>query len=236
MPYLKLFHGRERPDEQLNDWGELGPIFGPFPYFHTTYDCDIKFDDTAGHRLKVVGDLVYYDGMFYGDRSIYDGPISEEDALRHVLFEPAKAEVPEKFALCACMEPGHVHCGVPDVIAHFENGRFPPRSKVKRCDQCERYLSDDASKVVSQEWGLIPKAETQLYDVRCYVTVCVEFHDIAATTPKAAARIAAALFDWDEHQGEAEFADEMNEFVVDQQHSPLFDSCQRFNAAFEEID
>ena len=74
MPYLKLFHGRERPDEPLDDWGEPGPIFGPYPFFHTTYQSDIKFDDDRG-VLRIVGDLVYYDGMFYGDWSVFDGPV-----------------------------------------------------------------------------------------------------------------------------------------------------------------
>jgi hypothetical protein len=94
MPYLKLFHGRDHPDRPLDDWGEPGPVFGPFAYFHTTYCADIKFADGAG-RLLLSGDLVYYDRMFYGDWSVFDGPLSEEDRQRLVPFEAAKARLPD---------------------------------------------------------------------------------------------------------------------------------------------
>jgi len=45
MPaYLELFHGRKDPKEELEDWGSLGPIFGPLQFVHTTYACNIKFN------------------------------------------------------------------------------------------------------------------------------------------------------------------------------------------------
>ena len=28
--YLHLFHGRAEPDQSLDDWGEQGPVLGPF--------------------------------------------------------------------------------------------------------------------------------------------------------------------------------------------------------------
>src|SRR5690606_1216474 len=115
MPYLKLFHGRKRPEEPLEDWGEPGPIFGPFPYFHTTYGSSIQFVHEVEHQLQIVGDLVYYDGMFYGDWSVFDGPPSDEDRHRLTLFDAGKANVPDEYAACACMQPGYFHCGVPGV-------------------------------------------------------------------------------------------------------------------------
>ncbi len=27
--YLRLYHGRKDPQEDLEDWGSAGPIFGP---------------------------------------------------------------------------------------------------------------------------------------------------------------------------------------------------------------
>jgi hypothetical protein len=55
MPvYLHLFHGRKSPDEQLDDWGEDGPVLGPLKYVHTTYARDLKVetaeDEPSGRR------------------------------------------------------------------------------------------------------------------------------------------------------------------------------------------
>ena len=41
--WLRLFHGRNSADEQLDDWGFDGPTIGPLEYVHTTYGSDIKF-------------------------------------------------------------------------------------------------------------------------------------------------------------------------------------------------
>jgi hypothetical protein len=68
--YLELFHGRETPDQQLDDWGKPGPVIGPLEYVHITYGSDIKFgfnDKTKSDGwLIVVDGLVYYDRLFYG--------------------------------------------------------------------------------------------------------------------------------------------------------------------------
>lgn len=95
MPYLKLFHGRKNPHATLEGWGEPGPIFGPFPYFHTTYGAHIQFGE-GDCRLTIVSDLVYYAGWFYGDWSVFDGPPSDEDRHRLTEFQPGNAEVPER--------------------------------------------------------------------------------------------------------------------------------------------
>jgi hypothetical protein len=41
--YLHLFHGRNTPDEKLDDWGFQGPYFGPLDYFHITYISRFAF-------------------------------------------------------------------------------------------------------------------------------------------------------------------------------------------------
>ncbi len=74
MAYLKLFHGRASPDEEIDDWGVDGPIFGPFPFFHTTYGTDIKFNEDEGALLTIVDGFVHYNGMYYGCWSVFDGP------------------------------------------------------------------------------------------------------------------------------------------------------------------
>ena len=40
--YMKLFHGRNTPDEDLDDWGADGPIIGPLQWVHTTYGATIR--------------------------------------------------------------------------------------------------------------------------------------------------------------------------------------------------
>ena len=59
---------------------------------------------------------------------------------------------------CACEEPGYFCSGIPGILAHFENGRLAPGTKVERCDQCERYPSDAAARAQLVELGLVPKS------------------------------------------------------------------------------
>ena len=238
MPYPKLFHGRERPDEQMENWGEPGPVFGPFPYFHVTYGCEIKFDDDAGRHLHIVDDVVYYDGMFYGDWSVFDGPPNGEEARRLTDFDPQQATLPEKYCRCSCMTPSYFHSGVPGILAYLENGRLPRHGKVERCDQCRCYPDDESAFQQLVELGLVWEtgSRPRLYTVHCYVSVRIPLHGIPASTPQDAARIANAMFDWDTHQVQAEFADEMNEFLVDVEGADDFSQSRRFNAHFEDIE
>lgn len=98
MAFLKLFHGRASPDEQLDGWGVDGPIFGPHPYFHLTYGVEIKFDEDNEHVLNIVDGLVFYGGMYYGDWSIFDGPPSDSETEFVVDFAPDLAVVPQRLA------------------------------------------------------------------------------------------------------------------------------------------
>ncbi len=239
MPFLKLFHGRKLPEAAMEDWGEPGPnrpgpIFGPFPDFHTTYGCEITFDDAV---LKIVGDVVYYDGLFYGDWSVFDGPPCEEDAHHLTAFDAAKAEVPEWFQRCECEQPGYLNCGVPGVIAHLENGRISPDAKVERCDQCQRYPDDAAARKKLVERGLVWEHDPHLerYMVHVYATVRVTFGEMQAASPQAAARAAEELFDWDQQRDRADFADEITEYLVDIAGDLGYARSRRLNADFEEI-
>jgi hypothetical protein len=46
--YLKLIHGRDYPDQQMNDWGFDGPVLGPFEAVHFTCKEHIRcIDDEA---------------------------------------------------------------------------------------------------------------------------------------------------------------------------------------------
>lgn len=37
MLYIRLFHGRTDPNQDMDDWGTDGPVFGPYEFVHTTY-------------------------------------------------------------------------------------------------------------------------------------------------------------------------------------------------------
>lgn len=72
MVYLELFHGRSTEDEVLDDWGEEGPVLGPFPFVHVTYGCHIKCQDSGLDLAITPGGLVPFGSKFYGDWSVFD--------------------------------------------------------------------------------------------------------------------------------------------------------------------
>jgi hypothetical protein len=94
--YIELFNGRNSLDEQLDDWGSAGPIFGPFECLQTTYATEIKLhkaDKEWIGSLNFVEDTIYYDGVYYGDWAVYsDAPKMEKPRLAE--FDPKLATVP----------------------------------------------------------------------------------------------------------------------------------------------
>jgi hypothetical protein len=237
VPYLKLFHGRRRSDASLEDEARPGPIFGPSPYFIAVGGTEIHFDHDSC-VLEMVGDLVYYDGVLYSDWSIFDGLPSEEDQHHLTTFDAAKALVPEAYQPCQCMQPGFFNCGVPGVLAHLQNGRLPPDGNVQHCNQCGQYPDDESARQKLVELGLAwtPDRSVTRYSVHCYATVRVEFDGVIASTPQDAARIIDALFDWDEHQHLAEYAEELTEFLVDVEGDADRSRSRRFNWDFEPVE
>ena len=98
MLYIRLFHGRTDPDQDMDDWGSDGPVFGPYEFSHTTYAWDIKLGKSDGHcdELFVNEDMVYYDGVYYGDWSIFDAQVLKKSQFQISVFQQDKAELPEK--------------------------------------------------------------------------------------------------------------------------------------------
>lgn len=96
---LELFHGRTSPHEDMNGWGSLGPVF-VVDYVHVTYWSDLKLgiDQPAGDGdLHLVDDLIYYDGMYYGDWSVFPVDLlttRKELAARVQPFDHFKAKAP----------------------------------------------------------------------------------------------------------------------------------------------
>jgi hypothetical protein len=40
--YLKLMHGRDDPEQQMDDWGFDGPVLGPLEAVHFTYTTHVR--------------------------------------------------------------------------------------------------------------------------------------------------------------------------------------------------
>ena len=43
MLYIRLFHGRTDPNQDMDDWGFDGPVLGPYQFFNTTYVSHYEF-------------------------------------------------------------------------------------------------------------------------------------------------------------------------------------------------
>ena len=76
--YIRLFHGRADPAQNLGDWGYTGPTLGPFVAIHFTYLTHVRcFPE--GHRgdemeLVFAEECLAYDGSYYGDFEIVSDP------------------------------------------------------------------------------------------------------------------------------------------------------------------
>lgn len=98
---IKLFHGRQRPDEDLDRWGSDGP-FLKIDSLHCTYfstfriglrDHDEAWLEPWIHGKQdgiLVDGLFHYDGVFYGDWTLLAVPETDIDGE----FEEAKAVIP----------------------------------------------------------------------------------------------------------------------------------------------
>ena len=83
--YLELTHGFRTEDDRrkAKDWGANGPALGPLLWVHTTYaqTVRIKFINietaksfgfsTTDVMIDIINDCIPYQGMFYGDWSVY---------------------------------------------------------------------------------------------------------------------------------------------------------------------
>lgn len=73
--YFALFHGRNDPKQDMDDWGFDGPVIGPINWAHTTYGGEIKIalknERDASLHLSVVEGCVSFDGKYYGDWTVF---------------------------------------------------------------------------------------------------------------------------------------------------------------------
>jgi len=72
--YLRLYHGRTDPDEEMDDWGFVGPTFGPLSCYMHTYCCTFRIHAECGTEeiwLDKFDDMICWDGCFFGDMEIF---------------------------------------------------------------------------------------------------------------------------------------------------------------------
>jgi hypothetical protein len=72
--YLRLYHGRTDPRQEMDDWGFVGPTFGPLSCYVHTYCCTFRIhgaDDTSEVWLETHDDMIRWDGCFYGDMEVF---------------------------------------------------------------------------------------------------------------------------------------------------------------------
>ena len=98
MLYIRLFHGRTDPDQDMDDWGFDGPVLGPYQFAHTTYTCHVKLGRLDGNcdELLIHEDMLYYDGCYYGDWSVFYQETLNDSKYQASEFEQSKADLPAK--------------------------------------------------------------------------------------------------------------------------------------------
>ena len=79
MLYIRLFHGRIDPTQDMDNWGSDGPVFGPYEFVHTTYSWHVILgnQDKNCDELNTFEDMLFYDGMYYGDWSVMSEEVFE---------------------------------------------------------------------------------------------------------------------------------------------------------------
>ena len=73
MVYLELTHGRRTLEEDMDGFGEEGPVFGPYKFSHETYGTSVVMVTPSDeeHCFTVEDGLVFYNEWFYGDWFVY---------------------------------------------------------------------------------------------------------------------------------------------------------------------
>ena len=98
MLYLRLFHGRTDPNQNMDDWGSDGPVLGPYQFAHTTYNGCLKLGrpDDGCDELYIIGpDMLFYDNVYYGDWSVFGEAEFKQDDFELSAYEPSKAKPPK---------------------------------------------------------------------------------------------------------------------------------------------
>jgi len=97
MLYIRLFHGRINPEQDMDDWGSDGPVLGPYEFVHTTYTSFVRLGSENGScdELFLYEDMLYYGGIYYGDWSVFDEDSLKKAKYQVTAFEQPKAGLPQ---------------------------------------------------------------------------------------------------------------------------------------------
>jgi len=71
--YLRLYHGRTDPEQEMDDWGFDGPTFGPFLSYVHTYCSTFRLHGDYDREmwLDTHDDMIKWDCCFYGDMEVF---------------------------------------------------------------------------------------------------------------------------------------------------------------------
>lgn len=72
--YLRLYHGRVDPTQQMDDWGFTGPTFGPLSCYVHTYCSTFRIYDEGGTIevwLEIFDDMIRWGDAFFGDMEVF---------------------------------------------------------------------------------------------------------------------------------------------------------------------
>jgi len=96
MLYVRLFHGRTDPNQDMDKWGSHGPVFGPYEFIHSAYAFSLELGnhDTCDELFYHDG-MVYYDGIYYGNWCVFDERTFKDGRYQRTVFEPSKANLPK---------------------------------------------------------------------------------------------------------------------------------------------
>ncbi len=80
--YLRLCHGRRNPEQQMDDWGFVGPCFGPLVYYVHTYCATFRIhgENATELWLEKYDDMICWDGCYYGDMEVFVAGAPEKAA------------------------------------------------------------------------------------------------------------------------------------------------------------
>ena len=79
--YLRLYHGRTDPGQEMDDWGFVGPTFGPLSCYVHIYCCTFRIHAACGTEelwLDKCDDMVRWNGCFYGDMELFIAGASDK--------------------------------------------------------------------------------------------------------------------------------------------------------------
>jgi hypothetical protein len=96
-------------------------------------------DQVTDRALVVAWDLPE-NPLPYGYRA-FDAQVVQDRRIRRDAFGLSLPHVFLELVGCDCQSPGIFNPGLPGVVAFVKDGAV--RSKVERCDLCERYASDE---------------------------------------------------------------------------------------------